>query len=144
MPAGRLRWKIFSATICHHRSHIAVPNSAHTLNLLFGMVVATPTKLAVIKDLVSHGFSYQEVSERTGLKRSTVGYAWIWLKKHNFDPKAKRNYRGAKKIMTPSKVLICKRAIRSGACRTASDVQRAHFPTVTPQTVRSALSREGL
>ena len=107
------------------------------------MTYTSPTKKARIVLLRSEGVSEKEVAERYSVDRSTVNRIFKKYKdsKDFYHIKEKS---GRPRKFTTHDVRIATRMLASTKAHNVSDLQRQHFPTLHPDTIRKRLTKSGL
>lgn len=108
-----------------------------------GVPNLTPTKKARIWDRHNQHQTQKEIAHDLDISQPTVSKTLAQMH-HTGDPYAKEPRSGCPKILDDHDKLIARRAIVSGECADASEVQREHFPNISKRTIRRFLADMGL
>ena len=110
------------------------------------MVICTPTKKAHIWRARNAGQKFGEIANFLQLNESVVSRNYWKLAKQGPKPDfhTKPPIPGRPRALTPHAERRAERAIGSGDCRDATDVQRKLFPDLSAPTVRRMFVRRGL
>ncbi|KAF8064147.1 hypothetical protein FPV67DRAFT_1420424 [Lyophyllum atratum] len=110
------------------------------------MVACTPTKKARILEMKAQGKPFLEIGNALGIHPTTASrnYDKLMEQGENPDFYTKTPIPGRPRALSPHAERRAKRAITSGECSDATDVQRELFPHVDPSTVRRMFIRMGM
>ena len=107
------------------------------------MVYTSPTKKARIYEFHKLGLTNEEVGDKVGVHRTTVGrYLKRFEKSTNFYDVGKKSGRPRK--MTPRDAALAARMLARAEVANAAELHKKAFPGVSPRTLHRNLSEQGL